>query len=70
MNTSTISYNVYRPIEHDCAKCKHAKLDGEGHVFCTAIGEWGDLSESIGWCKFFRENKHKLKRARKNNAVL
>lgn len=53
---------IYKPILPDCEKCKRGRLDGEGHVYCTAIGEWGDLSECDGWCRLFKEKKHKRKR--------
>jgi hypothetical protein len=56
---------VYRPIEPDCRKCKRAILDGDGHAFCTAIGEWGDLSECDGTCRFFSEKKHNRKKVSK-----
>ena len=55
---------IYKPIEPHCCKCKRGIPDGEGHTFCTAIGEWGDDEETEeygGWCKFFKEKKHKLK---------
>ena len=56
---------VYRPIIPSCPKCKRGIPDGEGHTFCTAIQEWGDDAETEeygGWCKFFREKKHKKKK--------
>ena len=56
---------VYRPIIPSCPKCKRGIPDGEGHTFCTAIREWGDDAETEeygGWCKFFREKKHKKKK--------
>lgn len=59
--TRLTSIIIYKPILPDCEKCKRGKLDYEGHVFCTAIGEWGDLSECDGWCKFYKEKKHKRK---------
>lgn len=55
---------AYRPIIPDCRKCKRSIPDGEGHSFCTAIQEWGDDEETEdygGWCKFFKEKKHKRK---------
>ena len=59
---------VYRPIIPSCPKCKRGIPDGEGHTFCTAIGEWGDDAETEehgGWCKFFREKKYKRKKRKK-----
>ena len=55
---------THKPILPDCKKCKRGIPDGEGHTFCTAIGEWGDDAETEeygGWCNFFKEKKHKRK---------
>lgn len=60
---------VYRPIIPSCPKCKRGRPDGDGHTFCTAIGEWGDDAETEeygGWCRFFKEKKHKRKVKTKN----
>ncbi len=56
---------TFKPIIPDCRKCKRGRPDGEGHTFCTAIHEWGDDSEQDGWCKFFKEKKHKRKKRKK-----
>ena len=55
---------TFKPILPSCPKCKRGIPDGDGHTFCTAIGEWGDDAETEecgGWCKFFKEKKHKRK---------
>lgn len=57
MLKSAIIY--YHPIIPDCRKCKRGIPDGEGHTFCTAIGEWGDDTEQDGTCRFFKERKHR-----------
>lgn len=31
--------------EYDCRKCRKGVLDFQGHVFCKAVGAWGDLSQ-------------------------
>ena len=56
---------AYRPIIPDCRKCKRGIPDGVGHTYCTYIREWGDDSEQDGWCKFFREKKHKRRKGKK-----